>query len=139
MDRNVTFWIGLALLVVLALVAGGCAQLGRAIRVGLVQPAINEDLAWVKMFEKYGIQLAPTRVARAGALAGFVVVEYKALPLPMRESVDAILYRVSDEEKATPEYQQGYDAGTRVNLYLQASGEGLTAFIGALKKFGIKV
>jgi hypothetical protein len=123
---------GIAVCVTFCLL-GGCASVGKATRVSMVQPSLTEDLKWIEMFRDYGFDLAPSRDARAGALKGMTIVEFENLPAPIRKSIEAIIALGNAESN---EYMNGYDAGIRMNLYFQATQGGVMGIINLLNKFG---
>jgi hypothetical protein len=123
--------IGVVFLVAVSLFThlSACSTMRRYV----VQPALNEEITWTKMYKAWSHKAFQSKDFRAGFLAGATGPFSVALSQQLKMSMDAVITQGAQD---TPEWAEGFFGGSTLALYGSAANEGVGWLIRQLVTMG---
>lgn len=129
-DENIK-QMGIVIFMAVALLSqlSACSTMRRYV----VQPVLNEEITWTKMYKTWSHKAFQSKDFRAGFLAGATGPFSMALSQQLKMAMDAVITQGAQD---TPEWAEGFFGGSTLALYGSAANEGVGWLIRQLVTMG---
>jgi hypothetical protein len=118
------------LLLVIGLFLAGCTQA----RQSIVQPALNEDVAWTTMLSDWSVKAYASKDFRAGMTKAALDPFLSQMPAGL---VIIVQNLAAFGDQKTPEYQAGLFGGNIIAAWALTLGQGYRWVLGQLSNLGV--